>query len=66
MKEVGKFYNKIENTFGKGEIACFEQFLLLPTVFSKGKPFKRLVLQTSKTAKGLFGNELTHYQMSIF
>ena len=31
-----KFSKMIENTVGKGEIAHYEQFLLFPTVFSKG------------------------------
>ena len=31
-----KFFKLVENTMGKGEIACYEQFLLFPTVFSKG------------------------------
>ena len=30
-----KFSKRVENTVGKGEIACFKQFLL-STVFSKG------------------------------
>ena len=29
----GKFFNKVANTVGKGEIACCEQFLLLPQCF---------------------------------
>ena len=41
----------IENTVGKGEIACYEQ-LLLPSVF------KRLKLQTYEN-QGLFGKGLT-------
>ena len=41
----------IENTVGKGEIACYEQ-LLLPGVF------KRLKLQTYEN-QGLFGKGLT-------
>ena len=31
----GKFSKWVENTVGKGEIACYEQFLLFPTVFSR-------------------------------
>ena len=31
----GKFSKRVENTVGKGEIACNKQFLLFPTVFSK-------------------------------
>ena len=30
-----KFSKWVENNVGKGEIACYEQFLLFPTVFSK-------------------------------
>ena len=38
-----KLSKQIENTVGKGEIACYEQFLLSHSVF------KRHVLHTSKT-----------------
>ena len=31
----GKLSLRVENTVGKGEIACDEQSVLLPTVFSK-------------------------------
>ena len=47
-----KFYNRVENTVGKREIACYEQFLLFPQCF-----LKRLVLQTRKK-QGLFGKGL--------
>ena len=30
-----KFFKRVENTVGKGEIAHYEQFFLFPTVFSK-------------------------------
>ena len=30
-----KFFKLVENTVGKGEIACFEQFLLFPQCFQK-------------------------------
>ena len=30
-----KFYKQLENTVGKGEIACYEQFLLFPQCFQK-------------------------------
>ena len=30
-----KFYKKVENSVGKGEIACYKQFSIFPTVFSK-------------------------------
>ena len=38
-----KFSKPVENTVGKGEIACYEQFFFTHSVFL------RLVLQTSKT-----------------
>ena len=47
----GKFSKRVENTVGKGEIARYEQFLLLPQCF------KSLKLQTLKN-QGLFGKEL--------
>ena len=46
-----KFSKQLENTVGKGEIACYEQFLLFHGVFN------RLVLQTHKN-QGLFGKGL--------
>ena len=34
--ENGKeLYKQVENTAGKGEIACYEQFLLFPQCFPK-------------------------------
>ena len=30
-----KFYKKVENTVGKGEIARYEQFLLFPQCFQR-------------------------------
>ena len=30
-----KFSNRVENTMEKGEIACYEQFLLFPQCFQK-------------------------------
>ena len=30
-----KFFVWVENTVGKGEIACYEQFLLFPRCFQK-------------------------------
>ena len=30
-----KFFKPVENTVGKGEIACYEQFLLFPQCFQK-------------------------------
>ena len=32
-----KFFEKIENIVGKGEIAHYEQFLLFPQCFLKGR-----------------------------
>ena len=43
-----KFCKRVENTFGKGKIARYEQFLLFPNCF------QRLVLQVRKD-QGLFG-----------
>ena len=34
-KKGRKFYKRIENTVGKGEIARYEQFLLFPLCFQK-------------------------------
>ena len=31
----GKFYQRVENPVGIGEIACYEQFLLFPQCFQK-------------------------------
>ena len=31
----GKFSKRVENTLGKGEIACYEQFLPFPQFFKK-------------------------------
>ena len=44
---------------GKGEIACYEQFLLFPHCF------KRLALQTRKN-QGLFGKGIKMIQMAKF
>ena len=46
-----KLLKRVENTGGKGEIACYEQFLLFPQCF------QRLILQTRKN-QGLFGKGL--------
>ena len=35
MKMAEKFSKGVENTAGKGEIACYEQFLLFPQCFQK-------------------------------
>ena len=34
-KNGGNFSKRVENTAGKGEIACCEQFLLFPQYFQK-------------------------------
>ena len=34
-KNGGKFSKLLENTVGKGEIACYEQFLVFPQCFQK-------------------------------
>ena len=44
-----KFYKQVENSVGKGEIACYEQFLLYPQCF----------LKTYTTDMCLFGKGLT-------
>ena len=50
--ENGRTLSKrVENIEGKGEIACYEQFLLFPQCIQK------LVLQTRKN-QGLFGKGL--------
>ena len=41
-ENVFKFFKRVENTVGKGEIACYKQLLLFPQCF------QRLVLQTRK------------------
>ena len=46
-----KFYKRVENTVGKGEIAHYEQFLLFHSVF------KGLLLQMGKK-QCLFGKGL--------
>ena len=35
MKMAEKFSKSVENTVGKGEIACYEQFLPFPRCFQK-------------------------------
>ena len=52
-----KFSKWVENTVEKGEITCYEQFLLFPTMFSKD-----LGLQTCKN-QGLFGKGLRQWCM---
>ena len=34
-ENVRKLSKQVENTVGKGEIACYEQFLLFPQCFQK-------------------------------
>ena len=57
-ENVEKFSIWVENAVGKGEIACYEQFLFFPH-----SVFKKLVRQTPKN-KGLFGKGLTLSQTS--
>ena len=52
MKVAETSLKRVENTVGKEEIACYEQFLLSNSVF------KRLELQTRKN-QGLFGKGLS-------
>ena len=35
MKLAESSQKRVENTVGKGEIACYEQFLLFPQCFQK-------------------------------
>ena len=35
MKMAEKFSNRVENSVGKGEIAHYDQFLILPQCFQK-------------------------------
>ena len=50
LDENGKMFSKrAENTVGKGEIACYDQFLLFPQCFQKtcaADMYRRLVLQS--------------------
>ena len=54
----GKFSIRVENTVGKGEIACYEQFLLFQQCFL------RLVLQTCKI-QGLYGKGLIKLTFTV-
>ena len=53
-----KFSKQVENTVGKGEIACNEQFLLFPQCFQKacfpGAPKEYIVWEWVKLGKVLF------------
>ena len=51
MKMAESSPKRVQNTAGKGEIACYKQFLLFYSVL------KRLILQIRKN-KGLFGKGL--------
>ena len=42
LMKMAQFSKQVENAVGKGEIACYEQFLLFPQYF------KRLLLKTRK------------------
>ena len=57
--ENGREFSKwVENTVGKGEIACYKQFLLFHSVF------KTLVLQTRKY-QGLLRNGLLYLNFTL-
>ena len=51
MKMAEKFSYRIENTVGKGETACYKQFLLFPLCFLKALKACNI--------KGLFGKSYT-------
>ena len=53
LMKLAKFSKMVENTAGKGEIACYKKLLLFPQCF------KRLILQMSKF-KGLFWERDKH------
>ena len=46
------FSINVENIVGIGEIACYEQFLLFPTVFSKDLNCKHLKDKSACLGKG--------------
>ena len=50
-----KFSKRVENTEGKGEIACYKQFLLFPQCFQKDLYCRHVQNQ------GLFGKGLTGF-----
>ena len=59
-----KFSKRVENTVGKGEVARYQQFLLVTSNFSfSHSVFKRLVLQTCKN-QGLFGKGLIQIMLN--
>ena len=51
-----KFSKQVENTVGKGDIACYEQFLLFPQCFQKA----------CFPGVSMCGNGLAHYQTTNF
>ena len=53
-----KFFKRVENTVGKGEIARYEQFLLFPRCFQK-------IYTAARKNQGLFGKGLSNRNMSI-
>ena len=55
-----KFSKQVENTEGKGEIACYEQFLLFPQCF-----LKMLAQQTRKNQGLGKGLDLTSLHMNV-
>ena len=69
-KNGRKFSKQVENTVGKGEIACYEQFLLFPQFITSSFSFSnsvfiRLVSQ-GRLKVSLCGNGLTLYQTTKF
>ena len=61
-----KLSKQVENTVGKGEIACYEQFLLLPQCFQKAcfPGASKGVIVWEWDNRGSVYNLLTLYQTS--
>ena len=54
-----KLSKRVDNTVGKGEIACYEQFLLFPQCFQKACfPRQKVLLCRNGLKLGLCGKEL--------
>ena len=56
-EKYGGNSERVENTAGKGEIACYEQFLLFPQCFQK-------TCTADMAREGLFGKGL-HMQLPL-
>ena len=52
-----KFFKWVENTVGKGEIACYEQISFFPTVFSNGL-YSRYI-----KSRACLGKDEVNYQL---